>query len=62
MSDVILENTVNSFNQRLFKEAVHYSAEGLARANGQDEAFWMGLNEIIHFRLVKQLSLEVFMI
>ncbi|MBU8870152.1 MAG: hypothetical protein KOO60_04665 [Gemmatimonadales bacterium] len=46
MTKAILENTVNSFNQRQYKEAMHYSAEGLSFANGQDEAFWMGLNEV----------------
>ena len=43
--NMILENTIKSFNQRQYKEAVRYSAEGLAMANGEDEAFWMGLNE-----------------
>ncbi len=45
MSNAILENTVKSFNQRAYKEAVRFTAEGLLFANGQDEAFWMGLNE-----------------
>ena len=45
MSNGILESTIKSFNQRLYKEAVRHSAEGLAVANGVDEAFWMGLHE-----------------
>ena len=45
MSNAILENTVKSFNQRMYKDAVRHSAEGLSFANGQDEAFWMGLHE-----------------
>ena len=45
MNDAILECTVNSFNQRLYKDAVRHSAEGLSQASGPDEAFWMGLNE-----------------
>ena len=45
MSEAILESTVKSFNQRLYVDAARHSAEGLSFASGQDEAFWMGLNE-----------------
>jgi len=45
MSDVILQQTISAFNLRQFREAVRQSAEGLAMAQGRDEAFWMGLHE-----------------
>jgi hypothetical protein len=41
--DTHLHNTINAFNRRDFGEAVRQSTEGLAVANGRDEAFWMGL-------------------
>lgn len=40
-----LANTVDAFNTRNFVKAVSSSAEGLAMAQGRDEAFWMGLHE-----------------
>lgn len=45
MSDNYLANTVNAFNIRNYAGAVAASAEGLAMAQGRDEAFWMGLHE-----------------
>ncbi len=45
MSDIALSKTVNAFNQRNYTEAVRQSAEGLAMAQGSDEAFWMGIHE-----------------
>jgi hypothetical protein len=41
--DTNLHKTVNAFNRRDFSEAVRMSCEGLAMAQGRDEAFWMGL-------------------
>jgi hypothetical protein len=41
----VLHNTVRAFNRRDFTEAVRQSHEGLACAQGRDEAFWMGLLE-----------------
>ncbi len=40
-----LADTVDAFNLRRYAEAAAHSAEGLALAQGRDEAFWMGLNE-----------------
>ena len=45
MSDRILQETVRAFNNRSYREAARFSAEGLTQAQGRDEAFWMGLNE-----------------
>lgn len=45
MNDAMLANTVKHFNLREYEQAVRFSAEGLATAEGRDEAFWMGLNE-----------------
>lgn len=45
MSPNHLAATVDAFNLRRYKEAADRSAEGLALAQGRDEAFWMGLNE-----------------
>jgi hypothetical protein len=45
MNDMALSKTVSAFNQRNYTEAVRQSAEGLAMAQGRDEAFWMGLHE-----------------
>ncbi len=45
MSADYLADTVNAFNVRDYKKAVVCSAEGLAMAQGRDEAFWMGLHE-----------------
>jgi len=45
MNDIALSKTVSAFNQRNYTEAVRQSAEGLAMAQGPDEAFWMGLHE-----------------
>ena len=41
--DINLHKTINAFNRRDYSEAVRQSAEGLAVAQGRDEAFWMGL-------------------
>jgi hypothetical protein len=43
--NTVLHNTVRAFNCRDYSEAVRQSQEGLAGAQGQDEAFWMGLVE-----------------
>ena len=45
MSVDYLANTVDAFNARDFEKAVANSAEGLAVAQGRDEAFWMGITE-----------------
>lgn len=45
MNNAMLQQTIKSFNLRRFNDAVRHSAEGLATAQGRDEAFWMGLNE-----------------
>ncbi|MBU2501535.1 MAG: hypothetical protein ABIK96_02725 [bacterium] len=45
MNDLILNRTVSAFNNRNYAEAARQAAEGLAGAGGQDEAFWMGLQE-----------------
>lgn len=46
MNDNALSKTVTAFNKRNYTEAVRESAEGLAMAQGRDEAFWMGLHEV----------------
>lgn len=43
--NTVLNNTVRAFNRRDYREAVRQSQEGLACAQGRDEAFWMGLLE-----------------
>jgi hypothetical protein len=45
MTETNLHQTVRYFNLRNYDAAVRCSAEGLATAQGRDEAFWMGLNE-----------------
>ena len=45
MSANYLADTVNAFNIRNYENAVAQSAEGLAMAQGRDEAFWTGLHE-----------------
>jgi hypothetical protein len=45
MSTNHLANTVAAFNMRDYEHAIASSSEGLATAQGRDEAFWMGLNE-----------------
>ncbi|MFT5232510.1 MAG: hypothetical protein ACI9UK_000390 [Candidatus Krumholzibacteriia bacterium] len=40
-----LNLTVTKFNQRKYREAARQAAEGLATAQGRDEAFWMGVME-----------------
>lgn len=45
MTDTNLHETIRHFNLRNYDKAVKYSAEGLATAQGRDEAFWMGLHE-----------------
>lgn len=45
MDNAILQQTVKAFNLRRFDLAARHTAEGLAGAQGRDEAFWMGLNE-----------------
>lgn len=45
MSDGVLRDTVKQFNLRRYEQAARVSGEGLARARGRDEAFWMGLQE-----------------
>ncbi len=45
MSANNLARMITAFNLRRFEEAAAASAEGLAVAQGRDEAFWMGLNE-----------------
>ena len=43
MNDNALQRLVRSFNQRHFDKATGHAADGLATAQGRDEAFWMGL-------------------
>lgn len=45
MSPNHLAATVDAFNLRRYELAARHSAEGLALAQGRDEAFWMGLHE-----------------
>ena len=40
-----LHQTVSAFNNRLYDQAARQAAEGLATAQGRDEAFWMGVLE-----------------
>ena len=40
-----LNQTVSAFNKRLYRQAARQAAEGLATAQGRDEAFWMGIME-----------------
>ena len=45
MNDTVLHQMVSSFNSRSFDAATRHAAEGLATAQGREEAFWMGLHE-----------------
>ncbi|PID79066.1 hypothetical protein CSB20_11920 [bacterium DOLZORAL124_64_63] len=55
MSRNHLAATVDAFNLRRYQEAVRHSAEGLAVAQGRDEAFWMGLNDACEgFALIEE--------
>ncbi len=55
MSTNHLARMISEFNLRRFEEAAAASAEGLAVAQGREEAFWMGLNEACEgFALVDQ--------
>ncbi|MBE0567256.1 MAG: hypothetical protein IH621_14950 [Krumholzibacteria bacterium] len=45
MNNAVLQQTVKAFNLRRFDAAARHAAEGLADAQGRDEAFWMGLGE-----------------
>ena len=45
MNDAVLHRLVSSFNARRFDAATRHAADGLATAQGRDEAFWMGLHE-----------------
>ena len=40
-----MAHMISAFNARRFENAAASSAEGLAVAQGRDEAFWMGLND-----------------
>jgi hypothetical protein len=40
-----LNETVRAFNNRHYDHAARQAAEGLATAQGRDEAFWMGIME-----------------
>jgi len=40
-----LNQTIAAFNTRRYKDAARQASEGLATAQGRDEAFWMGLVE-----------------
>ena len=40
-----LNQTVSAFNKRRYYQAARQAAEGLALAQGRDEAFWMGILE-----------------
>jgi len=41
----VLEKTVAAFNQRAYSMAAELAEEACQQAQGQDEAFWLGLNE-----------------
>lgn len=45
MNDRTLQQLVAAFNRRDFRAAAGFSAEGLLRAEGKSEAFWVGLND-----------------
>jgi len=45
MQDRILAELVADFNRRDFARAASRAAEGLLRAEGRDELFWMGLGD-----------------
>jgi hypothetical protein len=45
MNHSVLHQMVGCFNSRRFEDATRHAAEGLATAQGRDEAFWMGLHE-----------------
>ncbi len=45
MNDAVLHQLVGCFNSRRYEAATRHAAEGLATAQGRDEAFWMGLHE-----------------
>ncbi len=45
MNDRTLQDLVAAFNRREFAAAAGHSAEGLLRAEGRSEAFWVGLND-----------------
>jgi hypothetical protein len=45
MQDRTLAALVTHFNRREFAAAGAHAAEGLLRAQGRDELFWMGLSE-----------------
>jgi len=45
MQERILAELVAAFNRRDFRRAAGHAAEGLLRAKGRDEVFWMGLGE-----------------
>ena len=45
MNESALHGTVRAFNSRLYDHAVRHAAEGLAAAQGREEAFWMGLHD-----------------
>jgi len=40
-----LNQTISAFNNRHYKDAARQATEGLAIAQGRDEAFWMGILE-----------------
>jgi hypothetical protein len=45
MQERILADLVTAFNRRAFAAAAQHATEGLLRAEGRDEIFWMGLGE-----------------
>jgi len=45
MNDSALHSMVAAFNTRRYDKAAGHAAEGLATAQGRDEAFWMGLHD-----------------
>ena len=45
MQENILAELVTAFNRRAFAKAAGYATEGLLRAEGRDEIFWMGLGD-----------------
>lgn len=43
MNEAALHSTIRAFNTRRYGKAAEHASDGLATAQGRDEAFWMGL-------------------
>jgi len=59
MNERTLQDLVAAFNRRDFAAAAGHSAEGLLRAEGRSEAFWVGLNDTCEgYRLLRAGDLD----